>query len=71
MDKSVLWFIWVIYIVYEDMLRQKGLPVKLSLVEPYNRYNIFLGIIEDELNTPTRLYIGSHLIRPSKIFANY
>ena len=35
---------------------------------PSNKANIFLGLIEYELNS---LYISSYSIRPRKIFANY
>ena len=36
---------------------------------PYNGANIFLGLIEYELNSLQ--YINSYSIRPRKIFANY
>ena len=45
---------------------------KLSLAESYNKANIFLGLMEYELNSlrgakcfaPRRLYISSYSIRP-------
>ena len=61
------------FVYGSEVNRHRGICRWMSSSGPFNKANIFLGLIEYELNifAPRRLYISSYSIRPWKIFANY